>query len=89
MQQIRLLANVNDEVDAVYKKARDEDILLGCSLPWKERTKNYIPTCSLKELMTDRRDTSCFVIKCGIPSESIARTLWESTRTVMAAEGSL
>lgn len=27
--------------------------------------------------MTDRRGTSCFVIRFGIPSEKIARSLWE------------
>ena len=38
MQQLRLLTKMNDEVDAFYQKAWDEDILLGCILPWVPRT---------------------------------------------------
>lgn len=76
MQQLRLLAKMNDEVDAFYQKAWDEDILLGCILPWKESATNYIPADGSKELIMDRRGTSCFVIKFGVPSEIIARELW-------------
>ena len=63
MQQLRLLAKMNDEVDAFYQKAWDEDILLGCILPWKESATNYIPADDSKELIMDRRGTSCFVVK--------------------------
>jgi tRNA A37 threonylcarbamoyladenosine synthetase subunit TsaC/SUA5/YrdC len=76
MQQLRLLAKMNDEVDAFYQKAWDADILIGCILPWKECGANYIPADGSKELMMDRRGTSCFVIKFGVPSEIIARELW-------------
>jgi hypothetical protein len=76
MQQLRLLAQMNDEVDAFYQKAWDDDILLGCILPWKERAINYIPADGSKALMMDRRRTSCFVIKFGAPSEIITRELW-------------
>ena len=53
-----------------------EDMLLGCILPWKESAARYIPADGSKELMMDRRGTSCFVIKFGVPSEIIARELW-------------
>jgi tRNA A37 threonylcarbamoyladenosine synthetase subunit TsaC/SUA5/YrdC len=76
MQQLRLLAQMNDEVEALYQKAWDDDILLGCILPWQESGTHYIPTDGSKELMMDIRRTSCFVIKFGVPSEIIARELW-------------
>jgi tRNA A37 threonylcarbamoyladenosine synthetase subunit TsaC/SUA5/YrdC len=76
MQQLRLLAQMNDEVEGLYQKAWDYDILLGCILPWKESATHYIPADGSRELMMDRRHTSCFVIKYGVPSEIIARELW-------------
>jgi tRNA A37 threonylcarbamoyladenosine synthetase subunit TsaC/SUA5/YrdC len=77
MQQLRLLAQLNDEVEALYQKAWDADILLGCILPWKLSATHYIPADGSKELMMDGRGTSCFVIKYGVPSEIIAHDLWE------------
>ena len=59
MQQLRLLAKMNDEVDAFYQKGWDQDILRGCILPWKESGTNYIPADRSKELMMDRCGTSC------------------------------
>ena len=85
MQQLRLLAKMNDEVDAFYQKAWDEDILLGCILPWKEGAAKYIPADGSKELMMDRRGTSCFVIKFGVPSEVIARELWVGHKKLVFA----
>jgi tRNA A37 threonylcarbamoyladenosine synthetase subunit TsaC/SUA5/YrdC len=86
MQQLRLLAQMNDEVEALYQKAWDNDILLGCILPWKESATHYIPADGSKELMMDRRGTSCFVIKFGVPSEIIAHELWvEHEKLVFAS----
>ena len=76
MEQLRQLAQVNDEVEAFYQKAWDDDILLGCILPWKESATRYIPADGSKKLMMDQRGTSCFVIKFGAPSEIIAHELW-------------
>ena len=76
-QQLRLLAQLNDEVEAFYQKAWDNDILLGCILPWRESATQYIPDDGSKDLMMDKRGTTCFVIKYGIPSEIIAQDLWE------------
>ena len=67
------------------KKAWDEDILLGCILPWKERAMNYIPADGSEELMMDKRGTSCFVIKFGVPSEIIARELWVGHKKLVFA----
>jgi hypothetical protein len=77
MQQLRLLAQLNDEVEAFYQKAWEDDILLGCILPWKKSATHYIPADGSIKLMTDQRGTSCFVIKYGAPSEIIAHELWE------------
>jgi tRNA A37 threonylcarbamoyladenosine synthetase subunit TsaC/SUA5/YrdC len=77
MQQLRELAKLNDEVEALYQKAWDDDILLGCILPWKLSATHHIPADGSNELMMDGRGTSCFVIKYGIPSEIIAHELWE------------
>jgi tRNA A37 threonylcarbamoyladenosine synthetase subunit TsaC/SUA5/YrdC len=86
MQQLRLLAQMNDEVEAFYQKAWDSDILLGCILPWKESATHYIPADGSKELMMDERGTSCFVIKFGLPSEIIAHELWvEHEKLVFAS----
>jgi tRNA A37 threonylcarbamoyladenosine synthetase subunit TsaC/SUA5/YrdC len=76
MQQLRLLAQMNDEVEAFYQKSWDNDILLGCILPWNEGAAHYVPADGSKELMMDGRGTSCFVIKFGVPSEIIAHELW-------------
>jgi tRNA A37 threonylcarbamoyladenosine synthetase subunit TsaC/SUA5/YrdC len=51
MQQLRSLAQMNDEVDAFYQKAWHDDILLGCILPWKKGATNYIPADGSEELM--------------------------------------
>jgi tRNA A37 threonylcarbamoyladenosine synthetase subunit TsaC/SUA5/YrdC len=77
MQQLRQLAQMNDEVEAFYQKAWDDDILLGCILPWNLSATHHIPADGSTELMMDRRGTSCFVIKYGVPSEIIAHDLWE------------
>ena len=67
MGQLRKLAELNDEIDALYKMAWDEDILLGCILPWKESAKQHIPTDGSDSMIMDGRGTSCFVIKFGVP----------------------
>jgi len=76
MEQLRELAEMNDEIDAFYRKAWDNDILLGCILPWKESARRHIPADGSEAMMMDRRGTSCFVIKFGVPSELIAHALW-------------
>jgi tRNA A37 threonylcarbamoyladenosine synthetase subunit TsaC/SUA5/YrdC len=75
--QLHELAELNDEIEAVYQRAWDNDILLGCILPWKEMARRHIPDDGSASMMMDRRGTSCFVIKFGVPSELIARALWD------------
>ena len=45
MEELRALAQLNPEIEAFYQKHWDEDILLGCILPWKpeafEKLKAY------------------------------------------------
>lgn len=78
MDQLRALAELNPEIEALYQKHWDEDILLGCILPWREDAKSRIPDDNSAELMMDQRGTSCFVIKFGKPGEILAKDLWEN-----------
>lgn len=77
MDQLRALADLNDEIEAFYQSHWDKDILLGCILPWKDGARTHIPDDGSDALMMDGRGTSCFVIKFGTPSENTVRTLWE------------
>ena len=71
MDELRALAQLTPEIDAFYQKHWDEDILLGCILPWREDAYAKLQAFGdgREELMTDARGTSCFVIKflkkCG------------------------
>ena len=76
MEQLRELAEMNNEIDALYHNAWENDIPLGCILPWKENAKRHIPADGSDSMIMDGRGTSCFVIKFGVPSELIARALW-------------
>ncbi|HEX3403945.1 MAG TPA: Sua5/YciO/YrdC/YwlC family protein [Acetobacteraceae bacterium] len=78
IRQLHELAELNDEIGALYRMAWDNDILLGCVLPWKETARRHIPDDGSESMMMDRRGTSCFVIKFGLPSELIARNLWDA-----------
>ena len=85
MEQLRQLAVLNAEIDAFYRTAWDDDILLGCILPWKADAKEHIPHDGSESLMMDQRSTSCFVVKFGAPSELITRALWEDHGTLTFA----
>lgn len=76
MDQLRELAQLTPEIEKLYQKCWDEDLLLGCILPWKEESKKYIPE-GAEELMMDARGTSCFVIKFGVAGEQFAKEMWE------------
>ncbi|MGB2511055.1 L-threonylcarbamoyladenylate synthase [Leuconostoc suionicum] len=77
VEQVKELAQMTPEIEQMYQQHWDEDILLGCILPWKEEAKSKIPNDGTKNLMMDKRETSCFVIKFGTPSENIAKEMWE------------
>ena len=85
MEQLRILAELNGEIEALYEMAWDQDVLLGCILPWKEAAKRHIPTDGSEAMMMDRRGTSCFVVKFGMPSELIADELWNKHRKLAFA----
>jgi tRNA A37 threonylcarbamoyladenosine synthetase subunit TsaC/SUA5/YrdC len=85
MEQLRELAQLNGEIEAFYQTAWDNDILLGCILPWNQSAKRLIPSDGSDELMMDRRSTTCFVIKFGLPSEIIAQSLWTDHRKIAFA----
>ena len=67
MEQLRELAEMNGEIETLYQNAWDNNILLGCILPWKEGAKRHVPADGSEAMMMDERGTSCFVIKFGVP----------------------
>lgn len=79
MEELRDLAQMTPEIDAFYQTHWDEDILLGCILPWKPEAYAKLQAYGdgREELMTDVRGTSCFVIKFGVAGEQIAKEMWE------------
>ena len=79
MEELRELAQLTPEIDAFYQKHWDEDILLGCILPWRPEAYAKLQAYGdgREELMTDVRGTSCFVIKFGVAGEQIAKEMWE------------
>lgn len=85
MDQLRELAELTPEIEAFYQAHWDDDILLGCILPWKDEGRKYIPQDGSDELMMDGRGTSCFVIKFGVPSEQISKALWDNDKTLSLA----
>ncbi|WP_245806440.1 L-threonylcarbamoyladenylate synthase [Francisella halioticida] len=84
IEQLTSLAEMTPEILSFYQKHWQDDILLGCILPWKEEAKKLIPEES-KDFIMDKRSTSCFVIKFGKPSEQIASQLWEKHRKLCFA----
>jgi tRNA A37 threonylcarbamoyladenosine synthetase subunit TsaC/SUA5/YrdC len=85
LEQLRELAQLNEEVMAMYQECWDKDILLGCILPWKDSGKELIPNDGSAERMMDARETSCFVIKFGVPGEEVAKTLWKKQKKLVFA----
>ena len=80
LEQLRSLAQLTPEIDAFYARHWEQDILLGCILPWRDDARDLVPDDGSRELAMDRRGTSCFVIRFGTPSEKIAHELWEKHR---------
>lgn len=85
IEQLKELAELNDEVLAFYEAHWEQDVLLGCILPWRQDALDLIPDETSKELARDRRGTSCFVIRFGRPAEQLAAALWERDRTLTFA----
>jgi tRNA A37 threonylcarbamoyladenosine synthetase subunit TsaC/SUA5/YrdC len=86
IEQIEKLAQMNEEIKRFYKACAGKDILLGCILPWQPGAiDRYIPADGSRELIMDSRNTSCFVICFGKPSETICRQLWEGHQRLVFA----
>lgn len=85
LEQLRELAELTPEIDDFYQKHWDDDILLGCILPWKESGAAKIPGEDARSLVMDGRATSCFVIRFGKPGELIARALWDEGKFAFAS----
>lgn len=76
-EQVEKLAQVNETIKCFYKACEKKDILLGCILPWQPNAVDqYVPDDGSRELIMDARNTSCFVICFGKPSEVICEQLW-------------
>ena len=85
IDQLREMAELNDEILAFYQMHWDNDILLGCILPWREEAMPLIPDTTAKTLAMDGRGTSCFVIKFGRPAEQLAEKMWQSRTLTFAS----
>jgi len=85
LDQLFELAETNSEIRAFYQECWDEDILMGCILPWKDSGREYIPKDGSDERMMDKRGTSCFVIKFGTPGEISAEALWREEKKLLFA----
>lgn len=84
LEQLKELAVLNDDILSFYQMHWDNDILLGCILPWREEALRLIPDSTTRKLAMDGRGTSCFVIKFGRPAEQLAEAMWR-TRTLTFA----
>jgi tRNA A37 threonylcarbamoyladenosine synthetase subunit TsaC/SUA5/YrdC len=85
MEQLRELAQLSDEIEAFYQMHWDNDILLGCILPWREEALQLIPDTTTEALAMDARGTSCFVIKFGRPAEQLTEMMWQSRTLTFAS----
>lgn len=86
LEQLLELAEVPGKVFELYEECWSKDILLGCILHWKkDAIDKYVPSDGSRDLMMDKRETSCFVIKYGTPSEVIAEWIWHYRKKLVFA----
>lgn len=85
LDELHTLAKTDEDIDKLYTACYEQDILLGCILPWeKDAARRYIPE-DAKQMVQDQRETSCFVVRFGKPSEEIVKELWEKHHTLVFA----
>jgi tRNA A37 threonylcarbamoyladenosine synthetase subunit TsaC/SUA5/YrdC len=85
IEELHTLAKTNEQIDGLYKACYEQDILLGCILPWKkDAAKKYIPK-DARQMVQDPRETSCFVVRFGKPSEKIVKEMWEKHNKLVFA----
>ena len=85
IDQLKELAELNEDILNLYQKHWDEDILLGCILPWRKDALHLVPDDGSAELMMDARETSCFVIRFGKPSEEVVEHRWNDGKKLTFA----
>lgn len=85
LEQLKELAELNEEVLALYERHWEQDVLLGCVLPWRQDALALLPDETARELAMDARGTSCFVIRFGRPAEQLAGLMWAERRLVFAS----
>ena len=85
MDQLRSLAKLTPEIERFYETHWEQDVLMGCILPWSEEGKQFLPKDGSEELVTDERGTSCFIIRFGRPGEYIAKELWDREKKLTFA----
>jgi tRNA A37 threonylcarbamoyladenosine synthetase subunit TsaC/SUA5/YrdC len=85
LEELRALAQLTPEIEALYERCWNDDVLLGCILPWKQERLDRLPDDGSRDLMMDARGTSCFVIRFGTPGELIVRELWSRGRFAFAS----
>ncbi len=85
IDQLKELAQLNDSILALYEKHWEQDILLGCILPWRQDALHHIPHDGSAELIMDTRKTSCFVIRFGKPSEEVVTHRWNNGKKLTFA----
>ncbi|MGO1544067.1 MAG: L-threonylcarbamoyladenylate synthase [Gulosibacter sp.] len=83
-EELEALAEMNDEIRSFYQTHWDQDVLMGCILPWKTSGLRHIPE-GAEQYVRDARGTSCFVVRFGVPAERLAKELWESEQRVLFA----
>ena len=76
LAQLEALAETTPEIRALYRRHWEQDVLLGCILPWSASGRAALPHGAADRVM-DGQGTSCFIIRFGTPGELIARHRWE------------
>lgn len=85
LEQLESLAVLNEESRRLFQMHWEQDILLGCILPWrKDAIQSYLGE-DLIPLVTDPRRTSCFVIRFGTPTEALASDVWRQGGLLFAS----
>ncbi len=85
VEQLKMLAEINSEIEDFYRQNDEQKTLIGCILPWKDSGQKFVPKDGSEKLIMDSRGTSCFVINFGIPSEQIVKEMWEKQQKLVFA----
>lgn len=77
LQQLCSLAKTNSQIEAFILQHWENNTLLGCILPWKKEAITKFIDPKTKPWIMDQQQTSCFVVKPGVPTETIVKSLWD------------